>query len=134
MANSTFSFNILNWLYRFPLSQLNVGGTNGKCGFSDMIMIHKNYSSTMFIIYKMSLSNVNVLNKLLHTPYTVMIHNTYPSTRVIIGGSRGGVPGARPPYGTQFFRFRIHFHQKVPTSEVHAPPTANPGSATGYDS
>ena len=34
----------------------------------------------------------------------------------------GGVPGARLPYGTQFFRFRIHFHQKVPTSEVHAPP------------
>ena len=27
-----------------------------------------------------------------------------------IGGSRGGVPGACPPYGTQFFRFCIHFH------------------------
>ena len=34
----------------------------------------------------------------------------------------GGVPGTRPPYGTQFFHFRIHFHRKVPTSEVHAPP------------
>ena len=34
----------------------------------------------------------------------------------------GGVPGACPPYGTQFFHFRIHFHRKVPTSEVHAPP------------
>ena len=40
------------------------------------------------------------------------------------------------PYGTQFFRFRIHFHWKVPASEVHAPlmgarpPTGNPGSAT----
>ena len=26
------------------------------------------------------------------------------------------------PYGTQFFRFHIHFHQKPPASEVHAPP------------
>ena len=26
------------------------------------------------------------------------------------------------PYGTQFFRFRIHFWRKVPASEVHAPP------------
>ena len=40
------------------------------------------------------------------------------------------------PYGTQFFHFRILFHQKVPVSEVHAPlmgahpPTRNPGSAT----
>ena len=48
----------------------------------------------------------------------------------------GGVPGARPPYGTQFFCFCIHFCQKAPVSEVHAPqmgprpPTGNPGSAT----
>ena len=43
----------------------------------------------------------------------------------------GGMPGTRPPYGTQFFCFRIHFYQKVPASEVHAPPpTGNPGSAT----
>ena len=40
------------------------------------------------------------------------------------------------PYGTQFFHFSIHFHQKAPTSEghapqwVHAPPMGNPGSAT----
>ena len=27
-----------------------------------------------------------------------------------------------PPHGTQFFRFRIHFHRKRPMSEVHAPP------------
>ena len=60
-------------------------------------------------------------------------------TNAFIGGSRrGGVPGTRPPYGTQFFHFHIQFHQKVPTSEVHAPPngctpppTGNPGSATG---
>ena len=55
----------------------------------------------------------------------------------IIGGSGGGAcPAHAPPYGTQFFHFHIHFHQKVPTSEVHAPlmgarpPTGNPGSAT----
>ena len=39
-----------------------------------------------------------------------------------IGRSRGGMPSTRPPYGTQFFHFCIHFHQKVPMSEVHAPP------------
>ena len=33
----------------------------------------------------------------------------------------GGRARRTPPYGTQFFRFRIHFHRKVPTSEVHAP-------------
>ena len=40
---------------------------------------------------------------------------------ITIGGSRGPCP-AHAPHGTQFFRFRIHFHQKVPTSEVHTPP------------
>ena len=53
------------------------------------------------------------------------------------------MPGARPPYGTQFFHFHIHFCQKVPASGVHAPlmgphapltgprpPTGNSGSAT----
>ena len=33
----------------------------------------------------------------------------------------GGVPGARPHYGTKFFHFHTHFCQKAPTSEVHAP-------------
>ena len=42
---------------------------------------------------------------------------------LFIGGSRVGRAGARRPYGTQFFHFRIHFHQKVPVSAVHAPPT-----------
>ena len=42
---------------------------------------------------------------------------------VYIGGSGGGACQAHStPYGTQFFRFRIHFHQKVPASEVHTPP------------
>ena len=49
------------------------------------------------------------------------VRNT--SELLIIGGYRG-------PYGTKFFRFRIHFCRKAPTSEVHAPPTGNPGSAT----
>ena len=37
-----------------------------------------------------------------------------------------------PPHGTQFFRFCIRFHPKVPASEVGAPshPTGNPGPAT----
>ena len=41
-------------------------------------------------------------------------------------------------YGTQFARFRIHFHQKAPASEVYAllmrarPPTGNPELATGW--
>ena len=35
----------------------------------------------------------------------------------------GGRAGRTPPYGTKFFHFHIHFHQKVPTSEVHTPPT-----------
>ena len=48
----------------------------------------------------------------------------------------GGRARHTPPYGTQFFRFGIHFHRKVPTLEVHVPPngctppTGNPGSAT----
>ena len=62
-------------------------------------------------------------------------HNT---TKLIvslsIGGSRGGVCWAHaPPYRTKFFRFHIHFCRKAPTSEVHAPPTGNPGSATAKD-
>ena len=42
----------------------------------------------------------------------------------------GGCAGHTPPYGTKFFHFCIHFCQKAPMSEVHAPPTGNPGSAT----
>ena len=47
---------------------------------------------------------------------------------------QGGVTGARPsPYGTKFFHFRIHFHRKVPASEVDSHQRVgaqNPGSAT----
>ena len=42
--------------------------------------------------------------------------------QIDIGGSRGRLARRTPPYGTQFFCFRIHFHWKVPMSEVHAPP------------
>ena len=52
-----------------------------------------------------------------------------PSCVHTIGRSRGVCQVHATPYGTQFFRFRIHFHQKAPTSEVHAPPMGNPGSA-----
>ena len=54
----------------------------------------------------------------------------------IIGGSCGGACRAHAlTYGTQFFHFHIHFHQKEPASEVYPsngctpPPTGNPGSA-----
>ena len=49
----------------------------------------------------------------------VLLHTSH--WRICRGG--GGMPGTRPPYGTQFFRFCIHFHQKVPMSEVHSPLT-----------
>ena len=38
----------------------------------------------------------------------------------VIGGSRG-CAGHTSPYRTQFFRFHIHFCQRVPASGVHAP-------------
>ena len=37
----------------------------------------------------------------------------------------GGHARCTPPYGTKFFRFHIHFCQKAPTSEVHAPPNGS---------
>ena len=44
----------------------------------------------------------------------------FPQTSALadLGGHARHTP---PPHGTQFFHFHIHFHQKVPTSEVHAP-------------
>ena len=39
-----------------------------------------------------------------------------------IGRSRGHARRT-PPYGTQFFCFRIHFHQKVVMSDIDAPIT-----------
>ena len=56
---------------------------------------------------------------------------------LLIGGSRGGAPGARPPYGSRFFRFDMQNFRNIaalgvhgPPYEVHAPPKGNPGSAT----
>ena len=40
---------------------------------------------------------------------------------ILIGGSRGACQHT-PPYRTQFFHFRIHFHWKVPTLEAKPPP------------
>ena len=40
----------------------------------------------------------------------------------IIGRSRGGAPGARPPYGSRFFRFDMQNFRNVATSGVHGPP------------
>ena len=55
-----------------------------------------------------------------------------------IGGSRGGAPGARPPYGSRFFCFDMQNFRNVATSGVprppvrgpRPPPTGNSGSAT----
>ena len=44
----------------------------------------------------------------------------------IIGGSTYKIFHCTPPYGTQFFHFHIHFLQKVPASEVNAPPKMGP--------
>ena len=51
-----------------------------------------------------------------------------------IGGSRGGVRDARPPWASKFFRFHAVFGKiwrvHTPPWRVHAPPRENPGSAT----
>ena len=51
----------------------------------------------------------------------------------------GGASGARPPYGSRFFRFDMQNFRNVaasgvhgPLYEVHAPLTGNPGSATAF--
>ena len=41
---------------------------------------------------------------------------------ITIGGSRGACWVHATPYGTQFFHFCIHFHQKVPMSKSTSPP------------
>ena len=50
-----------------------------------------------------------------------------------IGGSTGGVPGARPPQGSKILSFghtkfskRNRLGSQRPPYEVHAPPTGNP--------
>ena len=56
------------------------------------------------------------------------------SINITIAWIQGGASGVRPPPNRiQFFRFRMCFHRKAPTSEVGAAPqTVNPGSATDY--
>ena len=46
--------------------------------------------------------------------------NSFIFTYIFIGRSEGSLP-ACPPNRIQIFHFRIHFCQKVPTSEVGAP-------------
>ena len=54
--------------------------------------------------------------------------------RLIIGGSRGGVPGARPPTGPNSFIFAYIFTEKCPRWRPKPPkmgprpPMENPGS------
>ena len=37
-----------------------------------------------------------------------------------------------PPYGTQFFRFRIHFHRKMPTAKVSTPGRRPPSNRKSW--
>ena len=52
-----------------------------------------------------------------------------------IGGSRGGVRDARPPWASKFFRFHAVFGKiwrvHAPPGGFTPPPRENPGSATG---
>ena len=71
-------------------------------------VLQVSYGKRTFITFNFLLRTVNIV--------PLLIFNS-------IGGSRGGAcPAHAHPYGTQFFRFRIHFHRKVPMSEVHTPP------------
>ena len=75
----------------------------------------------------------------------------YHKTDILADLGGGAYRAHALPYGTQFFRFCMHFHQKAPRIThkdapdaslpvhalsgprppwVHAPPTGNPGSAT----
>ena len=53
-----------------------------------------------------------------------------------IGGSRGGVRDARPPWASKFFRFHAVFGKiwrvHAPPGGFTPPPRENPGSATGH--
>ena len=54
-----------------------------------------------------------------------------------IGGSRGGVRDARPPWASKFFRFHAVFGKiwrvHAPPGGFTPPPRENPGSATGLN-
>ena len=58
---------------------------------------------------------------------------------ICIGGSRGGVPDARPPMGSNSFIFAYIFTEKCPRRRSTppltgaCPPTGNPGSATDME-
>ena len=57
-----------------------------------------------------------------------------PPSALCIGGSRGGVRDARPPWASKFFRFHAVFGKiwrvHAPTGGFTPPPRENPGSAT----
>ena len=68
--------------------------------------------------------------------YLVSYHFKYPSiaSYKVIGGSRGGVRDARPPWASKFFRFHAVFGKiwrvHAPPGGFTPPPRENPGSAT----
>ena len=93
-------------------------------------MITNMYMTLLLLPWHFDPSVYVICGKLQHGTVSVACDKTL---FVYIGGSKGAPPACAPPpsNGTKFFRFHIHFHQKVPTSEVTPPPTGNPGSATG---
>ena len=98
--------------------------------------ISKRLTGTCTLV-RMNLVSLNlVLPQMFMFPIFIKHHRCYNLLRSALA-DLGGVPGALPHYETQFFHFCIHFCQKAPMSEVHAPPngstpppTGNPGSAT----
>ena len=69
----------------------------------------RNNSSRYPLLLATELGHVEAV-KILLSGFTALYIAALQFHINLIGGSGGGVPGARPPYGTQFFRFRIHFH------------------------
>ena len=67
-----------------------------------------------------------------HQLFTIIFHRSGTCAELT------STPQAHAPHGIQFFHFRTCFRQKLPVSEVSAPPpqqlsahpTGNPGSAT----
>ena len=80
--------------------------------------------SRMVEIKRLHLFKLNIFVKLSYVLLWSKWSNMY--VFFFIGGSRWR------PNGTQFFHFRICFRRKVPASEVRAPSTGNPGSATVF--
>ena len=99
----------------------------------DSFKYRKYYTPRAILVYCACLGQFHIGNLYKTVPWTVFYSDSFTYYTGSIGRSRGACQ-AHAPYRTQFFHFRIHFCQKVPTSEVQGPPpTGNPGSATGFN-